>query len=588
MNMKRMLFCLMTALCVTFVTCAKPETDPAGNKQETPETPETPGTPDTPDNPDDDQNNQEFTLEKLGTYEPVRILFIGNSHTLDATDLLPLVLNGEGVKNIEFTRVYHGGYYLVGYNANYDNPTVCSISSWQSGQNMWRGHYNLTHTLREAVEAGPYDVVVMQEYTGNAHCWTWDDTERAAIHGLCDKIREYSPKAHFIYYISHCHASSYSISVKNFGGSHEAQFETCINNNALHVMDPEEGFPFEKIISTAALIENLRTSGLDPDDGTDMLRGDGCHLDYGFSRLAASMLFWKTIFTPITGIDAKDVRFRIHEWNPGFVRRMTPATDDNWPLLMAAVQAAYDHPYEITDLSSFPASTQHKNEPGTIRFDGPNVEISPVSFPVRFPVTYAHNTGTSQGFWNGYALWLSSQPQAYARWIPVSFPVEGMEYGRTFANSSTSNISSVALDAIWTGDYFEFTIPVKNFKAGTSVRFTAPFYTRQGPCFWYLDYQDGEEWKTNHDKVATWDGTFERDASFAIGHGQTLISQDVTFENAVQEGYLRFRIRCADGSIQASADGAVQRPTPNIVSGKFSSVFYFWGDPGAIVFSIVE
>lgn len=601
--MKKILFCLVCMLGISLCSCAKP--DASGSEPEEQEqgsdTPDTPG-PDDPDNPGpddpsgpenpDDPGEEEdglaFGIDPLGSYAPVRILFIGNSHTLDSTDLLPLMLNGEGVRNIEFTRVYHGGYYIVGYNANYDNPSICSITTWQPGQDIWRGNFNLTHSLREAVEDAPYDIVVIQEYTGNSHCWEWDDTERDAIRALCDKILEANPNAELVYFLSHCHASSYSICTNNFGGSHVRQFETCVSENAAHVMDPEEGFPFGKIISTGALIENLRTSALDPGDGTDMLRGDGCHLDYGLSRVAASLLFWKTIIEPCTGIKAKDVKFRISEYQPGFVRRRTPITDANWDLVNAAVDAAFEHPLEITDMSAYTADTRHENVPGSFRFDGPGVDIIPVRFPVEFPVTYAYNTSTTQGYWNGYALWQSAQPQAFARWVPVSFPVDGLMYNRTFANSKDSNISSVALDAVWTGDYFEFTIPVKNFRAGTTVRVDAPFYTRQGPCFWYLDYEDGGEWRCSHSQIPTWDGAFERDATFAIAHGKTRITQDVTFENGISEGYLRFRFRCADGSIQATADGAVQRETPNIAGGEFSSVFYFWGDPGKVSFSIVE
>ena len=40
------------------------------------------------------------------------------------------------------------------------------------------------------------------------------------------------------------------------------------------MMDPEEGFGFEHMISTAALMQNLRTSALNVDNGKDLFRGD--------------------------------------------------------------------------------------------------------------------------------------------------------------------------------------------------------------------------------------------------------------------------------------------------------------------------
>ena len=41
--------------------------------------------------------------------ETCKILFIGNSLTLDATTLLPDMLNAAGVKNVEMTRIFHVG-----------------------------------------------------------------------------------------------------------------------------------------------------------------------------------------------------------------------------------------------------------------------------------------------------------------------------------------------------------------------------------------------------------------------------------------------------------------------------------------------
>ena len=115
----------MCLLALNLVSCGK-EVTPEKEKK------------DNPQEQTDPEPDGGYTIDSLGTYAPIRILFIGNSHTLDSTDLLPLILNEAGVKNIELTRAYHGGYYLVGYNANYDSPTICSWTRWQPGQNMWR------------------------------------------------------------------------------------------------------------------------------------------------------------------------------------------------------------------------------------------------------------------------------------------------------------------------------------------------------------------------------------------------------------------------------------------------------------------
>ncbi len=511
-----------------------------------------------------------------------RILFVGNSHTLDATDLLPLILNHEGVRNVELTRCYHGGCYLVAYNKNFDQTNYVGLTTWEPGQNFWNGTIEYRSSLRDISATGPFDIIVIQEYSGGEHAWTWSDTEKEAIHGLVSKLREASPDAEFVYFQSHCWATNHDVVQSRFGGSNVTQFETVVRENSSHVMDPAEGYPFKRIISTGALLQNLRTTGLKAVHPDDFCRGDHIHLDYGMPRAAASLLIWKTLITPLTGIQPEGVSFRFTEFYPNPQKYSTPLTDDNIAVVLSAVNAAYNDPYHITDLSSYTGAPQYVDNPGSVCLNDTGVEVKPVAFPVRFPLSDWDGTGC-QFLWGPLGIWFSAQPQAFAKWVSVSRPVDNLMYNRGFF---TSGGYSVTLNSIWTGDYFEFVIPVKNFRAGTTIRFSAPFYTRQGPCFWYLDYLDGDEWKCNTSECHTWDGAFKRDATFSIGYGTTTITADCTFEHGVPEGFLRFRLRCADGSIQAASSGAVQRSTPNIESGAYSCAFYFTGDQ-SLSFSMV-
>lgn len=510
------------------------------------------------------------------------ILFIGNSHTLDSSDLLPTMLNSEGVRNIRMTRVYHGGYYLVGYNTNYTKANNCSIMIWEPGQHYFRGDEGLatTYSLQEAVEYGGYDIVVLQEYSGNSYCWTWSDAEKNAISGLISKIKASNPDAEIVYFLSHCFGTGYSVLVNNFGNSHVNQFNTCVSENAAHVMDPAEGFGISRIISTGALIENLRTTGLN-DVEFDMMRGDKIHLDYGLTRFAASCLIWKTLFTPLTGIDPKDITYRFKEYYPSATIRSTPVTDENFPTVMAAVEAAYNHPLEITDLSSYSSQPTYVHVPGSVMVDQKGVIVEPVTFPVKFPIGYTNGKyacqSTTQPIWNGYGVWQATQQQALAKWVSVSTPVAGKIYRRTFANKAENNLSSVAIDAVWTGDYYEFIIPVKNFKAGTTIRFYAPVYNRYAPVNWRMDYLDGTQWKT----AAT---------PITLNYSFTDVTIDMTLENAVDSGFLRFRLRCQDGSVQTGPDGTVNGITPHMDDGgNYNAVFYFWNSTAkAVTFSIIN
>lgn len=540
--------------------------------------------------------NPTGTLVDAGT-DPFRedktlkVLFIGNSHDLDATAYLPLMLNKQGVRDFEFTRVFHGGYWLQGYYSNYDLPKNCSITTWKPGQHNWRGEYTLDYSLKDAVEAEQYDIVVIQEYAGHPTCWTWNQAERDAINGLLGKIRVSSPKADIYYFMSHCFSKDYSVVVEQFDNDTDKQFAASVEGNGKHILDPSEGFPFKGFISTGALVQSLRTTGLNVYN--DLLRGDSIHLDYGMTRVAGALLMWKHIITPRTGISPEAVRFRLFEYYPYSTMHTTPFLDSNREAVLAAVNAAYEKPLEVTDLSSYSAVPSYVNEPGVSFLDLDGVDVEPCRFPVLFRLGYRSGAQTNnsnvQGGWTQFGTIQSfEQPQAFLKWVSVSNPVSGLIYTRTYSNSSASNISSFALDEVWTGDYMEFVIPVKNIKAGTKIRFEAPFYTRQGPVFWYLDYLDGGEWKCNHSTLTSWDGSISRDATFAIGYGQTAISSDVVLSNAVSSGFLRFRIRCADGRVQADSSGAIERDTPYMNGNAYGSVFYFWGTSQNLSFSIVE
>ena len=502
-----------------------------------------------------------------------KVLFIGNSLTLDATYLLPSLLNAAKVRNIELTRTFHGNYTLPLYNNNYAGKGICSWTTWKPGQDRWRGKLTLDHCLKEVVEAEAYDIICIQESTVGEAGWSWTSSEKMAVTGLVSKIKDSqrlkgndSPR--FVYLLSTQYGRDYSKLVNNFDNDPEKHFEACATTAA----EILTATGIDTIISTGALQQNLRTTGLN--SVRDMTRGDLIHMDYGAMRYAAACLVFKTLFTPITGKKAEDIPFSFEEYYPYSTLYTTPVTDEARPVLMAAVQAAYEKPLKITDLSSYTVSPVYTHKPGTVTFDD-YADVEPVTFPVEFPIGGKVNDTYKQPYWASYGIWFSDdQQQAYIKWNFASYPLPGIIPPRTFA--TTDDISSPSLRGPWTDDWFEFVIPVKDFAAGSSVRLTAPFYTRQGPVFWAFEWLDGNVWKSDC-KDITVDG-FTRKASFALGAGTTQVSCTATFENAVWEGRLHLRVRCVDGTIQADSQSgkAVQRSLPNHTSSEYSSVFYFY------------
>lgn len=505
-----------------------------------------------------------------------KVLFIGNSLTLDATYLLPSLLNSAGIKNVELDRMYHGAYTLPGYNTNYAVANICSWNTWDPGQERWIGVLDYLYSPKQVVEADAYDIICIQEYTGVDACWAWTETERNAVTGLLSKIRESQKRKGnedplFVYLFSTQLGRGQERLVNNFGNDPVKMFEA----NVATISQLLSTTGIETVISTGALQQNLRTTALNTE--RDMLRGDATHMDYGAMRWAGACLVFKNLFTPMTGIEPEAIPFSFDEYYPNPVIWTTPVTPEIRPILLEAIQAAYEHPLEITDMSKYSTPPTYTHKPGSVFLDETN-DIETVNFPVTFPVGNKVNNGSKQPYWSGYGIWFSpSQPQAYIKWNYASYPVEGVCPTRTFANTD-AGISSPALRGLWTDDWFEFVLPIKNMPAGTQIRFTAPFYTRQGPVFWAFEWLDGDTWK-NDCKPITMDG-FTREASFALKPFTTNVSCVATFSNEVTEGKLHFRVRCVDGKIQAdSGTGkAVERfiPNMNAEGTDFQSAFYFY------------
>ena len=219
--------------------------------------------------------------------------------------------------------------------------------------------------------------------------------------------------------------------------------------------------------------------------------------------------------------------------------------------------------------------------------------IIPVTFPVVFPLGYENGnyvfSATTQPQWLTDGLWICpAQTQAYAKWIKASDPSESYTQKIEYVNSA-SKIGSPGIKGVWTGDYFEFTLPVKKFAAGTSVTLTFPMYPRQGPVFSDIEYLDGEERKCNREMVTCYDTNYSMECTYSLVRGGKVIEHTMTFENEVKSGELKFRIKCADGRVQAAAAQTVTvREIPYTDANGYGAPFYFYlagSDVTSVTFS---
>lgn len=291
--------------------------------------------------------------------ESIRILFIGNSFTLDATEHLPGILTAAGITNVSMERAYHGAYTLSSYYTNFSITNVAHRNSWKSGQSGWQGgnNYNSYNSSLDAFFDGtPYDIIVLQEATGSTDSYAnvTGGTSANGINGtknLISKVlsKQPSQKPYLVYMMTQAQTAGYpnnSKEIHTYFGGDQAKMYASIVAHAKAIM---EQCDFAQIVSTGTMLQNLRTSAINTDKTRDMTRGDGKHMDQGISRYGAACTVFESIIGPCVDKTMDGNSYRYTATN----NLATTVTDDNAPYALQAARYAIEKPYEVTDMSSW-------------------------------------------------------------------------------------------------------------------------------------------------------------------------------------------------------------------------------------------
>lgn len=119
-----------------------------------------------------------------------------------------------------------------------------------------------------------------------------------------------------------------------------------------------------------------------------------------------------------------------------------------------------------------------------------------------------------------------------------------------------------AYKGVWTGDNLEFTFPVKDFEAGTSVSFQfAMSGVNSAPCFWTVEFFDGGVWTPTSTSTLKSAKGVTMEATYVLTKANAIVDVKETaiFKTAVADGTLKFRIKCAAGEYTVnSAKAATQ------------------------------
>jgi len=354
-------------------------------------------TGDTPVNPDSD----------LDVQASFRIFFIGNSFTKDAVEHLPGILAAAGLRDIQMVHMYYGGRTIPEYNDGWSTATDYHCYVCNPGETGWT---DLTgKSLAQVAATGKWDVVTIQEHTGRQLAWGWTSAEKTAVQGLVDKVKSAqaanggNPYLYYILSQAYHDLSKAQNVTKPFSNTDEmwpviaAQGKKAV-----------EECGFDGVISTGAMLQNLRTSGLNNDLG---LTRDGYHMDYGIARYGASCTVFETIIGPFNGnvkLDSNSYR------TAGDSEGTTAITDKRAPIALKAARYAIAKPYEVTDMEG-EGKEEPGDDPGTVT--GDNISISNAAELVAFASRV--NSGEEAAAKASVTLTADIDCQSISSWTPI-------------------------------------------------------------------------------------------------------------------------------------------------------------------------
>lgn len=271
----------------------------------------------------------------------LRIFFIGNSFTKDAVEHLPGILAAAGIDDVQMVHMYYGGRTVPEYNSGYGTVTDYHCYMCNPGATTWTDVSG--KSLEVVASSASWDIITIQEHTGRQLAWGWTADEKKAINELVAKLKtnqtalSASPKFYYILSQAYHDLSKAQNVTKPFTNT-----DTMWPVIAAQGKSAVEECGFDGVISTGAMLQNLRTSWANNEMG---LSRDGYHMDLGLARYGASCTVFETIIGPNHNNEKLD-------YNTYYPNVGTPVTQYNAPLALKAARYAIANPYTVTDMSA--------------------------------------------------------------------------------------------------------------------------------------------------------------------------------------------------------------------------------------------
>lgn len=311
----------------------------------------------------------------IANAEPIRILGIGNSFTVDALEqhFQPL-LTAEG-KDAIIGYPYRGGTFLSQHDAwsNRTDTLPYNYRKFKNGQFSSTGL--ATYSLKMAVQDEPWDYVIIQSDHDSAGIYkSYVPYMEHLISFVRTNCSNQNVKIGFYMTWAYDKESTYN-SFKLYDRDQKKMYDSIINCAKKVLAEHPE---VQVFIPCGTAVQNARTSYM----GEKMNR-DGYHLHYDHGRYVASLSWYEVIF----GKSALDVT-----WHPESI------TDYCADMCRNAVHAAILKPYEVTSLAENFSEPEHETiEPGTeshlrrMTVNGMNIPFEEEKLEYSVNVDYTRN-----------------------------------------------------------------------------------------------------------------------------------------------------------------------------------------------------
>lgn len=255
--------------------------------------------------------------------ETLKILFVGNSFSVDTAQHLPQVAQSLGVKNVHVGVLYIGGCSTRRHYTNILN----NVKGYDYYESFGNGEWTCTNetSSNDAIISDDWDYIALQHGTIDGSRNT-DIQYYDVFEPLVAEIRAIAPEKSKIVFNMHWVGESWHThpEIVSFNGDTAKMYEIITDIVSNHLVNTK-GLDLVTPVGTA--IQNARTSRI------ESLNRDGYHLSLGIGRFIASLAF----FASLTGVSVDNV-----EWTPDGVSEYEKS------VAVESVNNALKTPYSVT------------------------------------------------------------------------------------------------------------------------------------------------------------------------------------------------------------------------------------------------